>query len=190
MARKLDPVKTRTDILNSAFAVFAEKGYAGASIADIAEAAGAPKSLVQYHFESKEKLFQACCEDRLKGALGFLDRFIETGSEDDLRALAAHRFKTFRAEPAISRLMAWSSLEPVPIPIPAPLRERFESMAAGHLPPEKKERLTRLLFAIAAMDGWFVHHGLYSRLFGALGAPEELEAMFLDHVIALTRGSQ
>lgn len=45
-------------ILLSAEQVFAEKGYAGASMGEIAQLAGLPKSNVHYYFSTKEELYR------------------------------------------------------------------------------------------------------------------------------------
>jgi AcrR family transcriptional regulator len=49
--------QTRSDILDAAARVIAEKGYAGASMEDIAAAAGYTKGAIYSHFASKEDLF-------------------------------------------------------------------------------------------------------------------------------------
>ncbi len=54
----------RTAILEAAEQVFAERGYDGASIADIARAAGAAKSVIYDHFASKAELHKAAFEAR------------------------------------------------------------------------------------------------------------------------------
>lgn len=48
---------TRDAILDAAEHVFAEKGYAGATVKYIARRAGCYESLIYYHFGNKEKLF-------------------------------------------------------------------------------------------------------------------------------------
>lgn len=48
--------KTVQRILSAALAVWTEKGYHGASLKDIADEAGVAKSLLHYHFQSKEHL--------------------------------------------------------------------------------------------------------------------------------------
>ena len=45
-------------LLRSAIDLFAERGFDGASIRDIATAAGAPVGLVHHHGEGKEELFR------------------------------------------------------------------------------------------------------------------------------------
>jgi AcrR family transcriptional regulator len=69
-----------------ALQMFAENGYAGTSLQQIADAAGYSKSSVLYHFRSKEALL----EEALEPALGQLGRFLEStvarASSDELRA--------------------------------------------------------------------------------------------------------
>lgn len=50
-------VLTRTQLLDAAERVFADHGYEGASLRDIAEAAGLHYSLSTYHYGTKAKLF-------------------------------------------------------------------------------------------------------------------------------------
>jgi AcrR family transcriptional regulator len=49
----------RDDIIDAAVKVFAERGYAEASVNDIAEAANVVVSGIYYHFEGKAQLFDA-----------------------------------------------------------------------------------------------------------------------------------
>src|SRR5260370_36920392 len=58
----------RSRLLDAASRLFRQKGLAGVSIADIAEAADAFPSQITYYFRTKEALFvQAACRDRLCG---------------------------------------------------------------------------------------------------------------------------
>lgn len=50
----------RARIRDAAIALFAERGFAGASLRDIAEAAQVSAGLVRHHFGSKDGLRQAC----------------------------------------------------------------------------------------------------------------------------------
>ena len=57
-----DDLTARARIRDAALGLFGEHGYAGASIRDIAEAAGVSPGLVQHHFGSKIALREACDE--------------------------------------------------------------------------------------------------------------------------------
>src|SRR5216683_4183005 len=49
---------TRGGIVSAALRLFAERGFASASIAEIAEAAGITKGAIYWHFDSKDALFK------------------------------------------------------------------------------------------------------------------------------------
>ncbi len=65
--------KTKQNILNAGLKLFAQKGYHGTSIADIAKEAGISKGLAYNYFKSKDELAEAI----LLMALEFLSEFDE-----------------------------------------------------------------------------------------------------------------
>lgn len=58
---------TEQRIINAAIKVFCEKGYDGARTRDIANEAGITHALINYHFKSKENLFNVIIENSLLG---------------------------------------------------------------------------------------------------------------------------
>ncbi len=58
-------LETQEQILSAAVAVFAARGYDGASTREIAERANVNQPLVLYHFGSKDRLWLAAAEDVL-----------------------------------------------------------------------------------------------------------------------------
>ena len=64
--RKLSQVRaeeTREAILQKAREAFAEHGFAGASIRDIAVEAGTTHSMIRYHFGTKDQLWREAVRD-------------------------------------------------------------------------------------------------------------------------------
>ncbi|WP_294621384.1 TetR/AcrR family transcriptional regulator [uncultured Bilophila sp.] len=59
MKRDLQVTQTRERILKAAAACFAEKGYSGCSVQDIADRAEVSKGALYGHFKSKAELFKA-----------------------------------------------------------------------------------------------------------------------------------
>lgn len=55
--------RSRLAVLEAATQLFAERGYEGTTIADIASTAGTTKPGVLYHFPDKEALWRACVEE-------------------------------------------------------------------------------------------------------------------------------
>ncbi|SHK84399.1 transcriptional regulator, TetR family [Clostridium cavendishii DSM 21758] len=62
----------------SALHLFLEKGYEGASLADIAEAVGIKKQSIYAHFKSKDDLFLTIVNDVVNEEIGFLNEFFNT----------------------------------------------------------------------------------------------------------------
>lgn len=62
MAQQERAVKTRRTVLEAAAVVFAEQGYAAATVADILKTAGVTKGALYFHFDSKEKLARGVLE--------------------------------------------------------------------------------------------------------------------------------
>jgi len=56
----------RNALLDTAEALFAERGLFGVSIRDITDAAGLRNASINYHFESKENLFLAVIDRRIE----------------------------------------------------------------------------------------------------------------------------
>jgi AcrR family transcriptional regulator len=63
MSSRLPAGARREQILDVAVQVFARSGYHGASMNDVAEAAGVTKPVLYQHFESKQGLYLALLED-------------------------------------------------------------------------------------------------------------------------------
>ena len=62
---KNPPPDRRADILDAALRLFAEKGYAAATNAEIARAAGVTAAALYYYFPSKEELFRAAVREHI-----------------------------------------------------------------------------------------------------------------------------
>jgi AcrR family transcriptional regulator len=92
--------ETRRDILAAAYRVFAEKGYAQATIDDVASAGGVSKGAIYHHFESKEELFRALLDDHqheIEGMRAAIDR--ATSFSHLLRGVVGVWLEHYRSDP-------------------------------------------------------------------------------------------
>lgn len=103
------PLDTRSRILESAKRVFAQSGYAGATLDAIAADAELTKGAVYWHFSSKSDLFLALLEDQLQSPLNVsADRakaaFDQNAPRDAVRSLLAGQLTYAQAHPDWCRL--------------------------------------------------------------------------------------
>ena len=61
-----EELQTEEQILEAAKMIFQERGFAGARMQEIADEAGINKSMLQYYFRSKDKLFQKVFQDSIR----------------------------------------------------------------------------------------------------------------------------
>ena len=81
-----EDVTTRNLLLQSAKSIFAEKGFDGTTVKEIAARAGVNISLVSYHFDGKEGLYRACFEQFGKRRLEASERLLaKPTSVEDFR---------------------------------------------------------------------------------------------------------
>lgn len=93
LSRDQKQARTRADLVRAAGKVFARRGYGGASVEEIAEAAGYSQGAVYSNFEKKADLFLAVFEERMGERIRRLAErrdLAEGDFPDRARALADH----------------------------------------------------------------------------------------------------
>lgn len=107
--------RNREKILEAAEQEFAQHGFRGATIQNIAERAGLPKSNVLYYFSSKKRIYSALFDDILER---WNRVFTDISPEDDpAEALASFirtKVEMSRRYPAASRLFAMEIIQGAP----------------------------------------------------------------------------
>lgn len=105
-----ETLSTKDALLLAAKKVFARKGFDGATVKDIAETAGVNVSLVSYHFDGKEKLFQTCIEQFARSRLASAEKILKgPESLEDMRVrltlMTEEFFEYHLREPDINEIM-------------------------------------------------------------------------------------
>lgn len=103
-------------ILAAAEAMFAERGFGGATMAAIAAKAGVPKPNVHYYFPTKERLYRAVVERVLTAWLDAADSF--DTNDDPAEALSAYissKMDLAREMPLSSQIWASEIMRGAPV---------------------------------------------------------------------------
>jgi AcrR family transcriptional regulator len=103
-----DAERTRTELLNVATAVFAEQGYSGARVDEIAERTRTTKRMIYYYFGGKEQLYMAVLENAYLGIREAEQRLQvdHVDPVDAIRALAELTFDHHIAHDEFIRLVS------------------------------------------------------------------------------------
>ena len=97
---ELAPMQKRERILHGAIRAFAKKGYADATISEIARLASVAEGTVYEYFKNKEDLLLSIPESRLQDHLDQLDKNFDIhNSERKLRLFIQHHFKLYLSDP-------------------------------------------------------------------------------------------
>ena len=110
----------RDDILRAAANVFARAGLAAAKVSDIAREAGLSHGLVYHYFESKEAMFAALLDAKVKVWRESWQSAEAAGSTplERIRCGVAAHLERLRSEPSLGRVMSHALLdESTPIEI-------------------------------------------------------------------------
>ncbi|VWB45911.1 TetR family transcriptional regulator [Burkholderia arboris] len=91
----VDDFDLRGHMLDVAIQLFAERGIAATTVAQIAAAAGVTSAMVHYYFTNREQLLDAIVEERLAQVIAFVWRPTEPRIENDPFALVAELVDRF-----------------------------------------------------------------------------------------------
>jgi TetR/AcrR family transcriptional regulator len=131
--------RNESRILKAAEAVFAKKGFSGASTAEIAQRAGVPKANLHYYFRTKQQLYAAVLDNILTIWLDAMDEIKPDADPGDaLARFLARKMESSRLFPEPSRLWAMELIG-----------------GARHVQPFLRRRLRRLVREKSAtIEGW------------------------------------
>jgi AcrR family transcriptional regulator len=97
----------REELLRAAARVFAEKGFHGARISDVAEEAGVAYGLVYHYFRSKDELLESIFRESWGRLLAVLESLAaaEKPALERLRLVTAALLRTWQQEPDLVRVL-------------------------------------------------------------------------------------
>jgi TetR/AcrR family transcriptional regulator len=196
-AEETDPGR-RQALLKRAEQMFAERGYDGVSLRDLADAAGVTPAMIHYYFKNKDGLYAAMLDDVTGRLLEQIEAANAEGvSQDPFRSLMDIASRTVLAEPwAVSLIMRDVLLRP------GPLRDRFienyatrvmelltmviiEGKKTGEIRADLDEGFTAIsLLGLTAFP--FIARGVAESVLG-LDYKEQMRKEYVDHAYKLFR---
>lgn len=115
MAKRSYTPNAQQRILETARKVFAEKGFDGARVDEIAKEAGVPKSLIYYHFPSKEAILEELMNACLLQYQAILQEYINDPVEAEPEVLLRHvqsgYLKFLEANEDVIRIISMEALK-------------------------------------------------------------------------------
>src|ERR1700677_2078492 len=110
--RQRDRARTKSDILTVAIQEFAEKGYLGARVDDIATLTRTTKRMIYYYYDSKEGLYRAALQHAYEQIVVPVERYGVEGLEpmDAIRQVAKVTFDLHDGYPYFARLISLENM--------------------------------------------------------------------------------
>jgi AcrR family transcriptional regulator len=178
MGTPKDSKKTRAKLIEAAGQLFAEKGFNGVTVRDIAQKADTHLSALNYHFRTKEALYhevlmEACRSDSISSE--DKEQLLKMNSHDALSLLIKEALKQYRKLTASNWRMVVITRECWE---PSP---SFEEVSREYFKPEasflaeligravgKPSADPNVRFAVISMIGLLETFGLYGHLIDAV----------------------
>ena len=179
--RRLSAAQRRAQILAAAQEVFAQRGYHGSSLDEIAQASGTSKALIYEHFDSKRSLHETLLAEH---AGELMRRFAANAAqgasgEERLRSGVDAFFGWVQERPDAWRALFRDSADPELAPMIGRLQAQTTQAIAALMPPgapddpQQVEIFAQLASgACQALANWWGEH------------PELERSVLVDRVIA------
>ena len=176
LPNKLTAAGRREQILRVATRLFARQGFQGTTTKEIAHHAGVTEALIFRHFASKEDLYWAVIQSKIKGASSPRERMRQnlavSGTDAEVLAGVAREILERRAKDQnLSRLLLYSALENHRLS-----HRFFRTYAAGHYEVLAEYIRGRIaeggfrpidpLLAARGFLGMIIYHSWVQELFG------------------------
>ncbi|MEN0064133.1 MAG: TetR/AcrR family transcriptional regulator [Myxococcota bacterium] len=195
-----DPERVRELVLDAGLTEFSRSGYAGTSLRDVSRASGISVGLIQYHFGTKQELYDAVKAYAIRqyGAAQEGPLSQSAGQPDSFRRLVdggmRQFFKFTRENPDWLRLTLWSNLEgdttawPGEFDFVDMLVSRVrDAQEAGEIDPALDPELLPIAVA-GLMQGWVEYRDRHASRLAHLGGPDKQMERYLEHCLALLNG--
>lgn len=132
MPRPSNTEVRRSEIVGGLRKIMARRGYDGASVAEIARAAGITAGLVHYHFDDKREILLALIAELVREAGERAERALDRGGDDPLDRLQSYvdAFLSLETDPDQEAVACWIEIAAEAIR-DTRVKKAFEAALAG-----------------------------------------------------------
>jgi len=186
--------RRREQIVRAAADSFASRGYRGTTTRDIAERVGITEAALYRYYPSKEALYSAIVDDKMKTpdpTVAVTDAAQARNDEAVLAGLAHEIIRRVRSDPGFLRILLYTGLEGHELsePLFASRVRRVREFLANYIAQRAKEGAFRSLdpgLAAHAFLGMILHHLLVREIFGQREAYQQSIEEVIDTFVRLT----
>jgi AcrR family transcriptional regulator len=193
MRKERDGETTKQQVIEAAKDVFAESGFAGASLGMISAKSGISSGLILHHFKSKENLYQVVLESL---AAEYARALTQAGvniarPEEAMLAMLQAAFQYWNQDSAYLKISTWAYLEnraefvAEEEKLTAALAQKIQDMqAAGKFDP-RVSSFVLLSMTIGPIQFWMRHRELFREALKLDQPLDALNEVFLRQYLAL-----
>lgn len=194
MRKARDGEATRKTVLAAAREAFAEKGFAGTSLARISKKCGISDGLILHHFGSKENLYQAVLDDMAGGYVALFTNSGEQHSADGGQQAVEVLHSVFRywsEDDTYQRISMWAYLEnrsrlvEEEAKLTAALAGVLQGMQMQGSIDASYSPFVLLTMIIGPIQYWVRYRALFKEALHLEQSLEELDELFLREFLGL-----
>ncbi len=193
MRKKRDGESTRASVIAAAKQVFAEKGFAGTSLAMISQKCGISDGLILHHFKNKENLYHAVQEELAGEYLEVVANAARGAGDTQQTALDTLRavFQYWSTDSTYNRISMWAYLEnqselvDQEFKLTAGLAEQVRQMQAQGQADPRFSPFALLTMTIGPLHFWMRYREFFKQALGLDASLEELNRDFEEQFIQM-----
>lgn len=195
MRKARDGETTKEVVVDAAKAVFAERGFAGTSLALISQRCGISDGLILHHFGSKRNLYHVVLEALAEEYIAAISpsNIPPARPAEAMQAMLETTFRYWSSDTTYNRISMWAYLEnqmeliDEEVKLTAGLSTMIQTMQVeGRVNPGVAS-FVLLSMTLGPIHFWIRYRDLFKEALHLEGTNEELDQVFLQQYIDLIR---